>query len=96
METMIHMLHLEDDRPDAELVQAAIAEAGLACRITRAQTRDEFETALRDDGTDIILADYQLPMYDGMSALRLAKERAPMFPLSLSPAPWARRRPSRR
>ena len=80
METMIHMLHLEDDRPDAELVQAAIAEAGLACRITRAQTRDEFETALRDDGTDIILADYQLPMYDGMSALRLAKELRPDVP----------------
>ncbi len=80
METMIHVLHLEDDPPDAELVQAALAEAGLACRITRAQTRDEFETVLRDEGTDIILADFQLPMYDGMSALRLAKELRPDVP----------------
>ena len=80
MHTMIHMLHLEDDPPDAELVQTALAQAGLACRITRVQTRDEFETALRDDGTDIILADYQLPMYDGISALRLAKELRPDVP----------------
>ena len=40
--------HLKDDPADVELVQATLAEAGLACRITRAQTRDEFETGLRD------------------------------------------------
>jgi two-component system cell cycle sensor histidine kinase/response regulator CckA len=80
METLIHMLHLEDDPADSELVQATLAEAGLACRITRAQTRGEFETGLRDGGTDIILADYRLPTYDGMSALRLAHERYPEIP----------------
>ena len=61
METLIRILHLEDDPADAELVQATLAQAGLACRMTRAQTRDEFETGLRDGGTDIILADYRLP-----------------------------------
>ena len=80
METLIHMLHLEDDPADAELVRARLSEAGLACRITNAQTRDEFENALRDGSTDIILADYRLPMYDGMSALRLAHERCPDIP----------------
>jgi PAS domain S-box-containing protein len=80
METMIHMLLLEDDAADAELVQATLAEAGLACRITRVQTRDEFETALRHGGTEIILADYRLPMYDGMSALGLAHVRCAEIP----------------
>jgi PAS domain S-box-containing protein len=80
MEPLIHMLHLEDDPADAELVRARLAEAGLACRITNAQTRDEFENALRDGNPDIILADYKLPMYDGMSALRLAHERCPDIP----------------
>ncbi|MFH2066136.1 MAG: ATP-binding protein [Pseudomonadota bacterium] len=80
MKPFIRVLHLEDDRADAELVQAMLAEAGLVCRITLAQTRDEFETALRDGGTDIILADYSLPMYDGMSALRLAHERFSEIP----------------
>jgi signal transduction histidine kinase/DNA-binding NarL/FixJ family response regulator len=71
---LIHILHLEDDPADAEIVQAMLAKAGLACRITQVQTRGEFETALCDGGTAIILADYRLPTYDGMSALRLSRE----------------------
>jgi CheY-like chemotaxis protein len=74
METLINMLHLDDDPADAAQVQATLAEAGLACRITRARTRHEFETALGNDRTDIILADYRPPTYDGMSALRLSRE----------------------
>jgi PAS domain S-box-containing protein len=80
METIIQILNLEDDPVDAELVQATLAQAGLTCRITRAQTRDEFETSLIDGATDIILADFRLPTYDGMSALRLANERCPEIP----------------
>lgn len=80
MEPLINILHLEDDPADAELVQAKLAEAGLACRIAVVQTRDAFETALRDGGIDIILADYQLPMYDGMSALGLVQEVCPDVP----------------
>jgi two-component system, cell cycle sensor histidine kinase and response regulator CckA len=80
MDSTLHILHLEDDPADAELVQARIEEAGLACRITHVQTRDEFDEALRQDGYDIILADYRLPMYDGMSALRLAIELRPDVP----------------
>jgi hypothetical protein len=41
-----------------------LSEAGLACRITRIQTRDEFETALGNGGREIILADYRLPRFD--------------------------------
>jgi hypothetical protein len=33
MESLIQILHLEDDPADAELVQARLVEAGLACRI---------------------------------------------------------------
>ncbi len=80
MESSITILHLEDDPVDAELVQANLAEAGLACRITVAQTRDAFETAVRDGGMDIILADFQLPMYDGMAALRQAQKVRPDLP----------------
>lgn len=80
MDPLINILHLEDDPADAELVRANLAEAGLACRITVAQSRDAFETALRDGGMDIILADYRLPMYDGMSALRLVLEECPDLP----------------
>ena len=80
MDALIHILHLEDDPKDTELVQARLAAHELACRITRVQTHADFESALRAGGTDIILADYRLPMYDGISALRLAKKLCPNVP----------------
>jgi PAS domain S-box-containing protein len=80
MAALIHILHLEDDPMDGELVRARLTAADLACRITRVETRDEFEQALGRDAPDIILADYRLPMYNGLSALRLVKERRPDIP----------------
>ena len=74
MEPLIHILHLEDDLADAKLVQAILEEAGLACRITLVQTGDEFGEALRQGGYDVILADFRLPNYDGMAALRLVQQ----------------------
>ncbi len=80
MESLIHILHLEDDPADAELVQAMLESAGLTCQITRVQVRDEFAAALRQGEYDVILTDYRLPMYDGISALRLAQELCPDVP----------------
>ena len=80
MNSLIHILHLEDDPQDVELVQARLREAELACRFTHAETRDDFARALDQEAVDIILADYRLPMYDGLSALRLTLERCPEVP----------------
>ena len=80
MKPLIRILHLEDDPNDVELVQAKLEEAGLTCRLTAVQARDEFEKALRQNEYDIILADFRLPMYDGISALRLTQELCPDIP----------------
>ncbi|MGD9222102.1 MAG: PAS domain S-box protein [Desulfobacteraceae bacterium] len=80
METLIHILHLEDDPADAALIHAKIEEGELSCRITLVQTRDEYNEALQHNSYDIILADFKLPMYDGMSALGLTKELRPDIP----------------
>jgi DNA-binding response OmpR family regulator len=74
MNTFIHILHLEDDNQDAELVQAMFEVADIACQSTRVQSGAEFSDALFKEKFDIILADYQLPGYNGISALRLAQE----------------------
>jgi PAS domain S-box-containing protein len=70
MEPLIRILYLEDNVADARLAQALLEEAGLACRFTFIQTGEELEETLNQRGYDIILADYRLPMYDGLSALR--------------------------
>jgi PAS domain S-box-containing protein len=67
----LHFLLLEDDPGDAELIQELLAEQ-IDCRVTRVQTRAEFVAALADTGIDLILADYKLPSFDGISALHLA------------------------
>jgi CheY-like chemotaxis protein len=76
----IHIVHLEDDPADAELVQARLEAGGLSYQITHVQTGAEFNEALRQSTPDIILADFHLPMYDGMSALRLTQEICPTVP----------------
>lgn len=80
MDEMVHILHLEDDPADAELVQSMLEAAALSFQIARVQTRDEFDAAVRQKNYDIILADYHLPGYNGMSALRLARELDPDIP----------------
>jgi signal transduction histidine kinase len=80
MKKTIRILHLEDDSADAELVQAMLESTGSTCQITRAQTRDEFAQALSHGEYDVVLSDYNLPTYNGMSALRLTLEQCPDVP----------------
>jgi PAS domain S-box-containing protein len=72
MRSSLQILLLEDDSGDAELVQELLEAEGFVCEITRAQTRAEFVTALEHDEIDLILADYKLPSFDGVAALKLA------------------------
>jgi PAS domain S-box-containing protein len=76
----INVLHLEDDHLDAHLVSEFLKELRLPASIRRAQDREEFERALADGGFDLILADYQLPAFDGITALGLAREKMPEVP----------------
>ena len=66
----IRILHLEDDAADAELIRSKLEASDLPCQITRVQSREEYERELQSGGYGIILADYRLPAYDGISALR--------------------------
>jgi PAS domain S-box-containing protein len=70
----IHILLLEDDAGDADLIQELLAEH-IVCEVIRVQTRSEFVAALEDAGIDLILADYKLPSFDGVSALHLALDK---------------------
>jgi signal transduction histidine kinase/FixJ family two-component response regulator len=78
--SLLHILHLEDDPRDAELVQAMLETEGFACHVTRVQTQAEFCASLERDGFNLILADYTLPSFDGISALKIAAQRRPEVP----------------
>jgi len=80
MKSPLHILHLEDNPNDAQLVERTLAAGGLPCLITRVATRAEYLAALEDKSIDLILCDNTLPNFDGLSALALSRERSPHLP----------------
>jgi PAS domain S-box-containing protein len=76
----LQILYLEDDLRDAELVQATLEAEDVACHITRVETESDFVDSLVRSTFDLILADYTLPSFDGISALKIAKELRPEAP----------------
>ncbi len=73
-------LMLEDSGLDAELIQAALRTDDLRFEISRVDTRADFIRELEARPWDLILADHQLPSFDGITALRLARIRRPDAP----------------
>ncbi len=80
MTSPLRVLLLEDNPIDAELIQSLLDEDHFACEAHCVQTRAEFTAALRIADIDLILADYQLPSFDGFSALKLALSARPDLP----------------
>jgi len=80
MNAPLRILHLEDDANDAEIVRDVLKSGGIACQVTRVETRDDFVASLERGGHDLILADFSLPSFDGLSALRIALENCPDVP----------------
>jgi PAS domain S-box-containing protein len=55
----------------------------LSCEIVRVNDREHFEYALEHEEFDVVLCDYNLPSYDGLSALRLVRAKKPDLPVVL-------------
>lgn len=76
----ISILHLEDNPLDIELIAELLRSAGLDCAIERVRTRYAFQECLHWHEWDLILADFGLPAFDGLTALALARDLQPNTP----------------
>jgi signal transduction histidine kinase len=74
------VLLLEDSEIDAELVSEHIGRSAGHFHIDWVHDRASFEKALNDAAHDIILADYSLPDFDGLTALDLTRKSRPHTP----------------
>ncbi|MEH2168622.1 MAG: response regulator [Nostoc sp.] len=77
---VLRFLLLEDSLLDAELTQAILTEGEIDCQLIRVETGADFLTALESEVFDLILSDYALPSFDGISALEIARNRTPEVP----------------
>jgi PAS domain S-box-containing protein len=80
MRSPLRMLSIEDDPKDVELLQDLLEAGGIVCEVTRVDTQAALQASLEKGGFDLILADYSLPSFDGISALKLAMKACPDVP----------------
>ncbi|MDP9835484.1 two-component sensor histidine kinase/CheY-like chemotaxis protein [Neorhizobium huautlense] len=74
------ILLLEDSLLDAELISEHLAKISPAPEILRVSSRPTYVQALEKRDFDVILSDFSLPDFDGMSALELAAAQVPDVP----------------
>jgi PAS domain S-box-containing protein len=74
------VLHLEDNENDHILTAELLREHGLKCEFSIARNHAEFARELGRKKFDLIISDFSLPSYDGLSALSLAQEMHPETP----------------
>src|SRR5688572_17550107 len=71
----LHLLVVEDQELDAELMMQELQRAGFAfASVVRVQTADDFLRELNRT-PDVILCDYALPAFSAPDALRLVQQR---------------------
>jgi CheY-like chemotaxis protein len=80
MSAPIRILLLEDDPNDAQLVEDLLEADQFVSRVVCVQSRVEFIAALKSGDFDLILSDYSLPSFDGLSALSAALSARPDLP----------------
>lgn len=83
MDGKMRILILEDRASDAELVKFCLTEAGFIFVEKCVTNREEFLKALDTFQPDLILSDYDLPDYNGASALGDARKIFPRVPFIL-------------
>ena len=82
MSKPLRILILEDSAADAEMNLRELRRAGFDPQWKRVETEADFLAAL-DTAPELILADYSLPKFDGLSALKLLRERGRDIPFIL-------------
>jgi len=82
IERRLRVLHIEDSELDHELTLAHMRRQGVDVLIARIDSLAEFERALESDW-DVIVSDYNLPGFSGLTALEMLRESGKLVPFIL-------------
>jgi diguanylate cyclase (GGDEF)-like protein len=76
----VSVLFIEDSEDDVDLVLLSLQRDGLQPRWHRVQSESAMREALGRSRPDAILSDFSMPGFDGLTALRVARQLAPEVP----------------
>ena len=76
----VRLMLLEDSDVDAEMLETVLRRGMPEHSLLRARNRAEYEGAVEAGGFDLVLADYSLADFDGLSALGMLRARRPEVP----------------
>ena len=80
MKGSVKILFIEDVIPDAELIWKEIADNDINFTKQLVETREDYIIALTSFVPDLIISDSSLPNFDGLQALNIRNEIAPLTP----------------
>jgi len=70
----LRLLIIEDSEDDAFFIVRAFTREGYQIDFSRVETASEMRQAFGQGNWDAVISDYQLPFFDGLSALEIFKE----------------------
>ncbi len=76
----LQILIVEDDKNDVILLQKELRAGGLVFESRVVDTQADFVQALEDTIPDLIIADFQLPRFDALTALELSQVKTRRTP----------------
>lgn len=79
-DSKLRILFAEDLETDFELAVRTLKKADIDFIFELVETKDAFEKAIKTFLPDIIISDFSMPTFDGMSALKIAKAFDPRIP----------------
>lgn len=83
MKDSIKILFIEDVQADAEMIWREISKNNINFEKKLVENKKDYISALELFEPELIISDYSLPQFDGMSALLLKNELAPEVPFIL-------------
>ncbi|TAL26263.1 MAG: response regulator [Aquabacterium sp.] len=79
---VVRLLHLEDSELDHLLMLAHLQRGGIEAQAVRIESERELLEALLEDW-DVVISDYSLPGFSGLTALEMIKASGKMLPFIL-------------
>jgi len=83
MSAPLRILMVEDSAHDAELTARALRRSGCELTFERVESAEAMRAALLTEKWDLVIADYSMPRFNGLAALKLLREQGLDLPFIL-------------